>query len=770
MPRSTKYFKEEIKKYILAKYEKNIKILDIGAGCGTYSDLLKPEGYLNIDGVEVFEKYVIEYKLRSKYQNLFIGDINKLELNFENYDLIILGDVLEHLTIDDSKKLLNKIQKSNVIITIPFESVQEKQFGNEHEIHLQDDLKFDNFFERYGFNWKPLCLRFDYGVYTKETNGLIFIETGERPLQFEYENYLNDNFAYLIKYDINKTEQASKNSKVTIVTGMWDLGRGNLNDSFKRNYEDYLYKMSLLLKADVNMYIFVDKSDEEFIWKHRKKHNTILNFMSLDEIKTWFNFTEKTNEIRKKPEWYGQASWLKDSPQASLEGYNPIVMSKMFMLNNVSIWNPFNSEYFFWIDGGITSTVNYGYFSHDKVFDKLPDFINKNEDFVFLTYPYEGGEEIHGFERRAMAKYCNTNYVKFVCRGGFFGGKKERINELNGLYYSYLNNSLSENLMGTEESIFTILLYNHPELITQYIIGDNGLIWPFFENLKNSDYSTNVIIKKKEKNIKDMQIGLYVLTYNSPKQFEKLCISFEEYDNNFLLKPKKYLINNSLDKGTDIAYSMLCDKYGFEEIKKDNIGICGGRQFIAEHADQNNLDYHFFFEDDMFFYLGNDEFCKNGFRRKIKNFYNTIIEICIMENFDYLKWNFTEFFGDNSKQWAWYNVPQNIREKFFPENPKKSENDLGKEPYLKYQYIKSYKSLPYATGEVYYCNWPQIVSKEGNKKMFINTKWAHPFEQTWMSFIYQETIKKNIYPGILLASPTEHNRFEFYTPEERREN
>ncbi len=75
-------------------------------------------------------------------------------------------------------------------------------------------------------------------------------------------------------------------------------------------------------------------------------------------------------------------------------------------------------------------------------------------------------------------------------------------------------------------------------------------------------------------------VALYVLTYNSPNQFEKLCLSFEQYDRNFLDKPKKYLLNNSLDRTTDDAYLALCEKYGFEEIKKDNLGICGGRQFM----------------------------------------------------------------------------------------------------------------------------------------------------------------------------------------------
>ena len=56
------------------------------------------------------------------------------------------------------------------------------------------------------------------------------------------------------------------------------------------------------------------------------------------------------------------------------------------------------------------------------------------------------------------------------------------------------------------------------------------------------------------------------------------------------------------------------------------------------------------------------------------------------------------------------------------------------------------------------------------KKMFLDTKWGHPFEQTWMSHIFQETTKGNIKPAVLLASPVWHNRIVYYNPEERREN
>ena len=774
MPFSTNYFKEQTKNYIVKNFDINSKILDVGAGAGTYSNLLTPLGFKNLDCVEVFDEYVEKFGLKSKYQKVIVGDITKLDIDFQNYDLVILGDVLEHIETSEAIKLINELKGVKTIIGVPFESEQGEHFGNAYEIHLQPDLTLENFIERYeGFH--PICLRFDYGIFINQIPNEIFFEVGQYQLPNNYlkyvvNNYPESSYVYLNSQPVLIENTKKTDSKVTIVTGIWDLGRGGIGDSFKRSYENYLEKFSELLKTDVNMYIFCDPSDEEFVWKYRKPENTVINKMSLNELKSWFNFTEKTNTIRVKEEWLSQASWLRESPQAKLDGYNPVVMSKMFMLNNVTIWNPFQSEYFFWVDAGITNTVHYGYFTHDKVFDNLPSFIDSNKDFVFLTYPYEGGGEIHGFERNAMARYSNTDYVRYVCRGGFFGGKKEMINQVNGLYYSYLDTSLSQGLMGTEESIFTIILHNHKKDITKYNISDNGLVWPFFEDLKNKNYVDNVeITNTKETSLNN--VGLYVITFNSPKQFETLIKSMLDYDKNFIEKPKKFLLDNSTDLSTTVRYKELCDEYHFEHIKKDNLGICGGRQWIAEHAEENKLDGYWFSEDDMFFQSNPGNVCKNGFLRFTSNLYNKCLEIIKKENFDFLKLNFTEFYGDNSTQWSWYNVPQSFREQHWSEKSKLPVMGLDPEaPKTVFDNIKSYEGVPYATGEIYYCNWTHFVTREGNKKMFLTTKWAHPFENTWMSYMYQETIKGNLKPGILLMTPIEHNRFEHYDGLLRKES
>jgi len=544
---------------------------------------------------------------------------------------------------------------------------------------------------------------------------------------------------------------------ITLVTGLWDIGRGSLNEGWNRSFDFYLERFNELLKIDCNFIIFGDDNLERFVLERRDMSKT--KFIKRDL--NWFKQNEyysKIQEIRTNPNWYNQVGWLSQSTQAKLEMYNPLVMSKMFLLHDASILDVFNSEKLYWVDAGLTNTVSLGYFTHDNVLQKINKIYDK---FTFICFPYDAETEVHGFDYKRMCKYSNTK-SEFVCRGGFFGGDKESISKLNYLYYNLLIDTLNNGLMGTEESLFTILTYNNPSLIDYYKIESDGLLFRFFEGVKNYNIS-----EKQNSN----NVGLYVITFNSPSQFETLIKSMLEYDSDFITKTKKFLLNNSTDITTTQKYNELCEKYGFEHIKKDNLGITGGRQFIAEHFhNQDDLSYYIFFEDDMFFVKNEPNVCKNGFNRYVKNLYKKSLNIIKKENFDFLKLNFTEFFGSHQTQWAWYNVPQSFREKHWPNKPNLPTHGYDDDaPNIEFKNIKSLDGIPYVSGEIYLSNWPIILSKEGNYKCYIKQKFEYPYEQTLMSHNYQEMIKGNLNPGLLLITPTEHNRFDFYPADLRKE-
>jgi len=549
----------------------------------------------------------------------------------------------------------------------------------------------------------------------------------------------------------------SKNT--TIVTGIWDLNRGDLSEGWGRDFSHYTkhFEKLLITLQNINLAIFIDPEHEDIVWKHRNRGNTVVYHHSKDQFNgNFFPFFDKIQKIRTDPKWINQVGWLADSTQAKMEWYNPMVMSKMFLLHNAKVFNPFNSEYYYWLDGGITNTVHPGYFYHDNILDKLENFVQK---FLFVCFPYETSTEIHGFEIEAMKRYAKSENVNRVARGGFFGGNKDYISKANEMYYGLLNDTLSSGYMGTEESIFTLMTYLDPENFQYESINSDGLLSTFFENVKNS--STEQQIKRSKKIYKNNNTSLYINAFNSPKQLQMVIDSFEKFDPNFLSKTEKILINNTTKEDLFPEYEEICSKYNLKEIRKGNMGICRARQHAAEEFAESGNKYMMFFEDDMLLDLV-DITCPFGFSKRVNDLYNTLHKIMDIEDYDFLKFSFSEFYGHNGEQWSWHNVPGDKKIEYFGE--------INKKPLTKFDFIKTINGVAYAEGEVYYSNWPHIISQEGNKKCFLDTKWAAPFEQTWMSHIYTLTKEKQVRPSILLSSPITHNRVHHYEGHERREN
>jgi len=565
------------------------------------------------------------------------------------------------------------------------------------------------------------------------------------------------------------------NRELTVVTGLWNINREG------RPFDHYIEQFKHFLDIPQNLFIYIPKEYEYLVWEKRSSRNTYVKTYELKDIKNLYSpHWNKTQEIRTSDKWLnitGEGGWLKSSPQATLEWYNPIVQSKMFMLHDASIWNPFDTDYFFWLDAGITNTVPSTHLVEDNCFDKI---ISHTNPFLFLSYPYESAGEIHGFDYQAMNQIAGTK-VEYVCRGGLFGGHKDQIHDANSTYYNLLLNSLQQGYMGTEESIFTLMSYMEPHLYRRYMLDGNGLIVKFTENLINDNIKLEPIplnspstpTRITDKDLTKYKTNLYILTFNFPEQLLHTINSMKK-TSEWLEKPDLVLLDNSTDENAKIENQKIALEYNFEYIHLgDNTGICGGRQYAAEHFDKSDADFMLFFEDDMTInppeYSG--QFCRNGFKKYIPNLYNIIHKIMLKEEYDFLKLSYTEVYMDNNIQVSWYNIPQSIRTRDWPQYDKLPISGLDPNaPKTIFKNINVLDELSYIDGQIYYANWPMIVSKAGNKKMFIDTKWAHPYEQTWMSHMYQETIKENLNPAILLASPIWHDRIKHYKPEERREN
>ena len=124
------------------------KFLDVGCGDGFYGKLVR---YLHPDvhmiGVEKELSYITKWKLGEIYNEIINKDIANVIGNLRG-DLIVFGDVLEHLVKEDADKVIKTSVDnfSHIIINAPL-GFQEQKHAIESEIHKCGLSKID--FENY---------------------------------------------------------------------------------------------------------------------------------------------------------------------------------------------------------------------------------------------------------------------------------------------------------------------------------------------------------------------------------------------------------------------------------------------------------------------------------------------------------------------------------------------------------------------------------------------------------------------------------------------
>ena len=130
-------------------------ILDVGVGFGKWGHLFREytdineaerdparysrEGWqVRIDGIEGYAPYLTEMH-RYIYNDIHVGDAARILSGLGAYDLVFLGDVIEHFDKKEGKALLDRSLehaiKAVIVSTPKFETEQEDLCGNELERH-----------------------------------------------------------------------------------------------------------------------------------------------------------------------------------------------------------------------------------------------------------------------------------------------------------------------------------------------------------------------------------------------------------------------------------------------------------------------------------------------------------------------------------------------------------------------------------------------------------------------------------------------------------
>ena len=169
MPMSSSEGKDWIRSHVAALAERApVSVLDIGPGVGTYAKLLAGLPIARMTGVEAWEPYVATYRLREYYDEIIIGDARVVDL--PEADVVILGDIVEHMTRDEARELWRRCASAGrqaVFLSIPIVHYPQDEIeGNPYEIHVEEDWSHERVldsFEGIGAWWSGT----EVGVYQR---------------------------------------------------------------------------------------------------------------------------------------------------------------------------------------------------------------------------------------------------------------------------------------------------------------------------------------------------------------------------------------------------------------------------------------------------------------------------------------------------------------------------------------------------------------------------------------------------------------------------
>lgn len=113
-------------------------VLDIGAGAGTYSKLIKDKGNARWIALEAWTPYIKQYKLADKYDDVIVADARYLDYSLIKPDLVIAGDVLEHMTKQEAMFCIDRFKQhaKSIIVSVPLLHLDQAPYrGNWFEVH-----------------------------------------------------------------------------------------------------------------------------------------------------------------------------------------------------------------------------------------------------------------------------------------------------------------------------------------------------------------------------------------------------------------------------------------------------------------------------------------------------------------------------------------------------------------------------------------------------------------------------------------------------------
>jgi len=251
---------------------------------------------------------------------------------------------------------------------------------------------------------------------------------------------------------------------VTLVTALYNVKRDVDGDG--RTFKEYLSWFKETLKIKSPMVVYVDKSLEDFVKENRKNLPTKVITQSLEEIPYYF-LKNNIEEILNDEKFLSKIG----SPQrveCKMSLYNVVIYSKFKWIKEVIEKNYFQSDYFMWIDAGLSRffhqhdvNTNYQYPSENAI-----ETLLEHKDSVLIQ------TSMSYYPDLVNVKQCDESYfwdARTWIMAGLWGGGAKILNKFCDLIDNILQEKMLKNgVINNEQNAMAYAYKNNEDMFIAF--------------------------------------------------------------------------------------------------------------------------------------------------------------------------------------------------------------------------------------------------------------------------------------------------------------
>tara|TARA_B100001093_G_scaffold404777_1_gene392920 strand:+ start:279 stop:1106 length:828 start_codon:yes stop_codon:yes gene_type:complete len=263
----------------------------------------------------------------------------------------------------------------------------------------------------------------------------------------------------------------------TLITALYDIKRNSVDTSSSslKTLQDYYVWFKKTLQINAPMVIYTEEISKSFILEHRpSNYPTKIIIQTLETI-PYYNYYSQIETILKLSEY---KSKIKDPNRIEclIPEYNIIQYSKFEWLKETAHQNYFKTNYFMWIDAGISRFFP-SIYNPKKVFPQINGInLLKKQKFVI-----QGRNIIYQINNVSDTDFI-WNSINLMI-GTMFGGTKESIQIISKKINDCFQTIMLKNMNVNNEQLALALVWKHnPELFTIFYNHweNKGLHLPLF--------------------------------------------------------------------------------------------------------------------------------------------------------------------------------------------------------------------------------------------------------------------------------------------------